>query len=135
MARVIEQPKARQRPVDPEELAPALAPIVRQAPPVRPWEIAFYVATVAVAFLLRMSEHPLDIEGAAMVTKAARQIEELGCKVEEVDAPPYSHADAGKSFVTHWLTNSARLLDLYPEARWGEFDPNLLAGAKAARRR
>ena len=88
-----------------------------------------------IAFLLRMSEHPLDIEVAAMVTKAARQVEELGCVVEEIDGPPFPHADAGKSFVTHWLTNSARLLDLYPEARWGEFDPNLLAGAKAARER
>jgi len=88
-----------------------------------------------VGFLLRMSEHPLDIEVAAMVTKAARQVEKLGCKVEEVDAPPFPHAEAGKSFVTQWLTNSARLLEIYPEARHGEFDPNLLAGAKAARER
>src|SRR6478736_3891249 len=88
-----------------------------------------------VAFLLRMSEHPLDIEVAAMVTKAAKQVEKLGCKVEEVDAPPFPHAEAGKSFVTQWLTNSARLLEIYPEARHGEFDPNLLAGAKAARER
>ena len=70
-----------------------------------------------IAFLLRMCEHPLDIEVAAMVTKAARQVEKLGCKVEEIEAPPFPHADAGKSFVTHWLTNSARLLDIYPEAR------------------
>lgn len=88
-----------------------------------------------IAFLLRMSEHPLDIEVAAMVTKAAKQVEKLGCKVEEIDSPPFPHADTSKSFVTHWLSNSARLLDLYPEARWGEFDPNLLAGAKAARER
>ena len=85
-----------------------------------------------IAFLLRMSEHPLDIEVAAMVTKAARRVEKLGCKVEEVDAPPFPHGEAGKSFVTQWLTNSARLLEIYPEARHGEFDPNLLAGAKAA---
>ena len=51
-----------------------------------------------IAFLLRMSEHPLDIEVAAMVTKAARQVEKLGCKVEEIDAPPFPHGDAGKSF-------------------------------------
>src|SRR3954467_7349693 len=88
-----------------------------------------------VAFLLRMSEHPLDIEVAAVVTKAARRVEKLGCKVEEIDAPPFAHAEAGKSFVTQWLTNSARLLEIYPEARHGEFDPNLLAGAKAARER
>ena len=39
--------------------------------------------------MLRLGEHPLDIEVAAMVTKAARQFEKLGCKVEEVDAPPF----------------------------------------------
>lgn len=88
-----------------------------------------------IAFLLRMSDHPIDLEVAAMVTRAARQVERLGGKVEEIAAPPFPHAEAGKSFVVHWLTNSARLLDMYPEARWGEFDPNLLAGAKAARER
>lgn len=88
-----------------------------------------------VAFLLRMSEHPLDLEVAAMVTKAAKQVEKLGCAVEEIDAPPFSHAEAGKSFVTHWLSNSQRLLDMFPESRYGEFDPALLAGAKHARER
>ena len=88
-----------------------------------------------VAFLLRMSEHPIDIEVASMATKAAKQVEKLGCAVEEIDAPPFSHAEAGKSFITQWLVNSARLLEIYPEARHGEFDPNLLAGAKAARER
>jgi aspartyl-tRNA(Asn)/glutamyl-tRNA(Gln) amidotransferase subunit A len=88
-----------------------------------------------VAFLLRMSEHPLDLEVAAMVTRAAKRVEKLGCAVEEIAAPPFPHADAGKSFVTHWLTNSARLLDMFPQERHGEFDPALLAGAKAARER
>jgi aspartyl-tRNA(Asn)/glutamyl-tRNA(Gln) amidotransferase subunit A len=88
-----------------------------------------------VAFLLRMSDHPVDLEVAAMVTKAAKQVEKLGCAVEEIDAPPFPHAEAGKSFSTQWLTNSARLLEIYPEARHGEFDPNLLAGAKSGRDR
>lgn len=88
-----------------------------------------------VAFLLRMSDHPLDIEVAAMVSKASRQVEKLGCTVKEIDAPPFSHAEAGKSFSTQWLTNSARLLDMFPAERHGEFDPGLLAGAKAARER
>ena len=35
-----------------------------------------------VGFVLRFGDHPLDIEVAAMVTKAARQFEALGCKVE-----------------------------------------------------
>jgi aspartyl-tRNA(Asn)/glutamyl-tRNA(Gln) amidotransferase subunit A len=88
-----------------------------------------------VAFLLRMSEHPLDIEVAAMVTRAARQVEKLGCAVEQIEAPPFPHGEAGKSFATQWLTNSARLLDLYPAERHGEFDPPLLAGARTARER
>jgi aspartyl-tRNA(Asn)/glutamyl-tRNA(Gln) amidotransferase subunit A len=88
-----------------------------------------------VAFLLRMAEHPLDLEVAAMVTKAAKQIEKLGCTVEEIDAPPFPHADAFKSFVIQWLSNSQRLLDMFPESRHGEFDPALLAGAKVARER
>ena len=87
-----------------------------------------------VAFLLRMSEHPLDIEVAALVTKAAKRFDKMGWKVEEIDAPPFPYADAGRIFVTHWLSNLQRLLDLYPEQRHGEFDPNLLAGAKAGRR-
>jgi aspartyl-tRNA(Asn)/glutamyl-tRNA(Gln) amidotransferase subunit A len=70
-----------------------------------------------------------------MVTKAAKQVEKLGARVEEIDAPPFPHAETQKSFVIHWLTNSQRLLEMFPEARHGEFDPNLLAGAKAARER
>lgn len=83
-----------------------------------------------VGFVLRFGDHPLDIEVAALVTKAARQFEKLGCKVEEVDAP-FSYAEAGRTFVIHWLTALQRLLQLYPESRHGEFDPNLLASAKA----
>ena len=72
-----------------------------------------------VAFLLRMSEHPLDIEVAALVTKAAKRFDKMGWKVEEIDAPPFPYADAGRIFVTHWLSNLQRLLDLYPEsAAW-----------------
>jgi aspartyl-tRNA(Asn)/glutamyl-tRNA(Gln) amidotransferase subunit A len=88
-----------------------------------------------VAFLLRMSEHPLDLEVAAMVTKAARRLEKLGCAVEAIDAPPFPHGDAFRSFVTQWLTNSQRLLKMFPESRHGEFDPALLAGAKVAAER
>ena len=83
-----------------------------------------------VAFILRLGDHPLDIEVAALVTKAARQFEKLGCDVEEVE-PPYPYADAMRIFVAHWLTNVQPLLQMFPEARHGEFDPNLLATAKA----
>ncbi len=86
-----------------------------------------------VGFALRLGDHPLDIEVAAMVTRAARQFEALGCRVEEVEAP-YSYPEAGRAFVIHWLAALQRLLQLYPEGRHGEFDPNLLAGAKAGLR-
>ena len=86
-----------------------------------------------VAFILRMGDHPIDIEVASLVTKAARRFEALGCSVEEVE-PPYPYPDAGRIFVTHWLTNAQRLLQIHPEARHGEFDPNLLASAKAGQR-
>ncbi|MBI3197473.1 MAG: amidase [Rhodospirillales bacterium] len=86
-----------------------------------------------VGFVLRFGEHPLDIEVAAMVTKAARQFEALGCKVEEAPAP-FPYPEAGRAFVIHWLTALQRLLQLYPEERHHEFDPNLLAGAKAGLR-
>ncbi len=88
-----------------------------------------------IAFLLRMGDHPIDLEVAAMVTKAAKQVARLGATVEEIAAPPFPHAEAQKSFVIHWLTNSQRLLEMFPEERHGEFDPNLLAGARVARER
>jgi len=83
--------------------------------------------------VLRFGDHPIDIEVAALVTKAAKQFEKLGCKVEEV-AAPFSYAEAGRTFVVHWLAALQRLLQIYPESRHGEFDPNLLASAKAGLR-
>ncbi len=84
-----------------------------------------------IAFLLRMGDHPIDLEVAALVTKAARDFERLGCTVETIDAPPFPYADAARIFVTHWLSNAQRLLQMHPESRHGEFDPNLLANCKA----
>jgi aspartyl-tRNA(Asn)/glutamyl-tRNA(Gln) amidotransferase subunit A len=86
-----------------------------------------------IGFALRFGDHPLDIEVAAMVTRAARDFEALGCAVEEVEAP-FSFAGASRAFVIHWLSALQRLLQVFPEARHGEFDPNLLAGAKAGLR-
>jgi aspartyl-tRNA(Asn)/glutamyl-tRNA(Gln) amidotransferase subunit A len=86
-----------------------------------------------VGFVLRFGDHPLDIEVAALVTRAARDFEKLGCKVEEVPAP-FSYAEAGRTFVVHWLAALQRLLQIFPESRHGEFDPNLLASAKAGLR-
>jgi aspartyl-tRNA(Asn)/glutamyl-tRNA(Gln) amidotransferase subunit A len=86
-----------------------------------------------IGFALRFGNHPLDIEVAAMVTKAARDFEALGCTVEEVE-PPFAFGEASRAFVIHWLSALQRLLQLFPEARHGEFDPSLLAGAKAGLR-
>ncbi len=86
-----------------------------------------------VAFILRMGDHPIDIEVAALVTKAAKRFEALGCDVEETE-PPYPYADASRAFVTHWLTNAQKLLQMFPESRHGEFDPNLLASAKVGQK-
>lgn len=86
-----------------------------------------------IGFALRFGDHPLDIEVASLVTKAARRFEELGCDVEEVEAP-FSFGEASRAFVIHWLTALQRLLQLFPEERHGEFDPSLLAGAKAGLR-
>eukprot|EP01036_Dinobryon_divergens_P014206 gene14206-19182_t len=83
-----------------------------------------------VGFALRLGDHPLDIEVAAMVTKAARDFAALGCTVEEVEAP-FSFGEAGRAFVIHWLSALQRLLQVFPEERHGEFDPSLLAGARA----
>jgi aspartyl-tRNA(Asn)/glutamyl-tRNA(Gln) amidotransferase subunit A len=85
-----------------------------------------------IGFILRMGEHPLDLEVAALVTRAARHFEKLGCIVEET-TPPYPYADTMRIFVAHWLTNVQRLLQIHPEARHGEFDPNLLANAQAGK--
>jgi aspartyl-tRNA(Asn)/glutamyl-tRNA(Gln) amidotransferase subunit A len=86
-----------------------------------------------VGFVLRFGDHPLDIEVAALVARAAKSFADLGCSVEEVEAP-FPYADAGRAFVVHWLSALQRLLQLYPESRHSEFDPNLLASAKAGLR-
>jgi aspartyl-tRNA(Asn)/glutamyl-tRNA(Gln) amidotransferase subunit A len=87
-----------------------------------------------VGFALRFGDHPLDIEVAALVARAVRAFEDdLGCTVEQVEAP-FSYADAGRTFVIHWLSALQRLLQLYPESRHNEFDPSLLASAKAGLR-
>ncbi len=86
-----------------------------------------------VGFALRLGDHPLDIEVAALVTRAAKQFEALGCTVEDVEAP-FAFGDASRCFVIHWLSALQRLLQIFPEERHHEFDPNLLAGAKAGLR-
>jgi aspartyl-tRNA(Asn)/glutamyl-tRNA(Gln) amidotransferase subunit A len=82
-----------------------------------------------VAFLLRTGDHPLDIEVAAMTTKAAKRFEKLGCNVEETTSPT-TYREAGRTFSILWQSALQRLLELYPNESHGEFDPNLMAGAQ-----
>jgi aspartyl-tRNA(Asn)/glutamyl-tRNA(Gln) amidotransferase subunit A len=82
-----------------------------------------------IAFMLRMGDHPLDIEVASMVTKAAKRFEQIGCTVEETTMPTV-YRDVGRAFSIHWQSALQRLLELYPRERHGEFDPNLMAGAQ-----
>lgn len=121
---------ARPDPLDPTQLPPDDTDYVKKLSGLKKWG---RLKKPKVAFILRMGGHPLDIEVAALVTKAARQFEKLGCDVEEAE-PPFPYADTTRIFVTHWLTNVQRLLQIHPEARHGEFDPNLLASAKAGQR-
>lgn len=86
-----------------------------------------------IAFVLRMGDHPLDIEVAALVTKAAKRFEKMGCLVEEVVAPT-NYRETGRAFVVHWLSALQRLLQLYPEQRHQEFDESLMAGAENGRK-
>ena len=86
-----------------------------------------------VGFVLRFGDHPLDGEVADLVTQAAKEFAKLGCKVEEAEAP-FPYAEAGRAFIVHWLSAMQRLLQLFPEARHGEFDPNLLASAETGKR-
>jgi aspartyl-tRNA(Asn)/glutamyl-tRNA(Gln) amidotransferase subunit A len=86
-----------------------------------------------VGFVLRFGDHPLDPEVAELVTRAAKQFEKLGCKVEEVPAP-FPYAQASRAFIVHWLSAMQRLLQQFPQERRGDFDPNLLASAEAGAR-
>jgi aspartyl-tRNA(Asn)/glutamyl-tRNA(Gln) amidotransferase subunit A len=83
-----------------------------------------------VAFILRMGDHPLDIEVASMATKAAKRFEKLGCAVEEATMPTVNR-EVGHAFSIHWQGALQRLLQLFPAERHGEFDPNLMAGAQS----
>lgn len=86
-----------------------------------------------IGFVLRFGDHPLDPEVAASVTRAAKEFASLGCEVEEVQAP-FPYAEAGRAFTVHWCSALQRLLQLFPQARHGEFDPNLLTWAEEGKR-
>jgi aspartyl-tRNA(Asn)/glutamyl-tRNA(Gln) amidotransferase subunit A len=75
----------------------------------------------------------VDPEVAKAVAKAAWRFEELGAKVEQVDAP-VSGFDAGTLFVTHWLTSVAHLLKVTPKEAHKLFDPALVESGRIGER-
>lgn len=81
-----------------------------------------------VGFVLRFSDRPLDPEVAAIVTQAAKDFTRLGCHVEEAQAP-----FADPDFGVIWLASLQRLLQIFPEARHGEFDSSLRAFAEGGK--
>lgn len=91
------------------------------------------LGNLKIGFTLRMGDHPIDLEVAALVTKAAKRFETLGCIVEEVTSPT-TFKDVGRAFSIHWLSALQRLLKVFLEDRHGDFDPNLLAAAENGRK-
>jgi len=83
-----------------------------------------------VGFILKYGDYYQDPSVAEKVTAAARQFEALGCTVEEA-SPPFDHFEAARIWNIHWLTSIQRLLQIFPEARHGEFDPGLFDQARA----
>ena len=74
-------------------------------------------------------DHPIDDQVMAAVTAAARLFEDLGCVVEEANAP-FDPAEAGGVWAVHWMSSIQRLLQIYPRERHGEFDPGLMEQAR-----
>lgn len=82
-----------------------------------------------VGLVVRFGDFFLDPEIEAAVRDAADRFRSLGCEVEEI-TPPTENKETGRVFVTHWFAALQRLLQLYPEARYGEFDPALYEQAR-----
>lgn len=82
-----------------------------------------------VGLVLRFGDFFLDPEVEAAVSDAADRFKALGCEVEAI-SPPTENKETGRVSVTHWFAALQRLLQLYPEARHGEFDPALYEQAQ-----
>ncbi|HJQ58989.1 MAG TPA: amidase [Vineibacter sp.] len=82
-----------------------------------------------VGLVLKFGDYPLDPEIAALVTKAARTFEDMGCTVEEA-TPDLGGADGRKVFGIHWLCFSQRVLQMFPPEKHQLLDPTLLAQAR-----
>ena len=82
-----------------------------------------------VGLMLKFGDHPLDPEVGALVMKAAKTFEKLGCDVEEAK-PDLGGVDGRKAFSTHWLCFAQRVLQLFPPEKHQLLDPTLLAMAR-----
>jgi aspartyl-tRNA(Asn)/glutamyl-tRNA(Gln) amidotransferase subunit A len=82
-----------------------------------------------IGLVLRFGTHPLDPEVGALVSKAARAFEKLGCTVEEAK-PDLGGVDARKTFGVHWLCFVQRVLQMFPPEKHQLLDPTLLAMAR-----
>ena len=82
-----------------------------------------------IGLIMPFGDAYLDPEVADRVVLAARAFVELGARVEEV-RPPTDISVIGRVWSVHWLSALQRLLQVYPESRHQEFDPNLLAQAR-----
>ena len=82
-----------------------------------------------VGLVLKFGDFFLDPEVEAAILKAADRFRALGCEVVPI-TPPTENGETGRIFVAHWFAALQRLLQLYPEARHGEFDPALYEQAK-----
>jgi len=85
------------------------------------------------ALVMKFGDHALDPAVESAVRRAAHQFEQLGCTVEEI-VPDLGGVQGGRAFGVHWLSFVQHVLALFPEARYGELDPSLLAMARAGQK-
>ncbi|WP_231712565.1 amidase [Vineibacter terrae] len=87
------------------------------------------VKKLKVGLVLKFGDHHLDPEVGALVAKAARTFEKLGCEVEEA-TPDLGGVDGRKIFGIHWLCFVQRVLQMFPPEKHALLDPTLLAMAR-----
>ena len=82
-----------------------------------------------IGLVLKFGDHDLDPEVSALVTKAAKTFQKLGCDVEEA-TPDLGGVDGRKTFGIHWLCFTQQVLQMFPPERHQLLDPTLLAMAR-----
>ncbi len=82
-----------------------------------------------IGLVLKFGDHTLDPEVGALVAKAARTFEKLGCVVEET-RPDLDSVDGRKVFGIHWLCFAQRVLQMFPPEKHQLLDSTLLGMAR-----